>query len=113
MEDLESKQQFVKMQEVEIQEKLREITGALQKEEKESIKAGLSNEGMMEEIENRFTYHPPKEGQPQRYKTIRAKAKQLAQSISSTCPYSRERATALTRLDEAVFWANAAIARNE
>lgn len=29
------------------------------------------------------------------------------------CPDSRELSTALTKLEEAVFWANAAIARNE
>lgn len=64
-------------------------------------------------IEKNFTYHPPKEGQPERYNTIRQTAKVLAETIEATCPSSRERSLAITKLEEAVFWANAAIARNE
>lgn len=65
------------------------------------------------EIENRFTYHPPKEGQPERYEQLRAGAKEMAYLIEEHCPCSRERSIALDRLDEVVFWANAAIARRE
>lgn len=66
-----------------------------------------------QQIENNFTYHPPKLGQPERYAAIRAKAKELALMFAEECPSGRERALALTNLEEAVFWANAAIARNE
>lgn len=65
------------------------------------------------DIENRFTYHPPKEGQPAKYEALRPRFKDLAYIIEAQCPDSRERALALTKLEEAVFWANAAIARNE
>ena len=67
----------------------------------------------IERIERNFTYHPPKAGQPERYEKIRSTAKQLALLIDEECPTSREQALAMTTLEQAVFWANAAIARNE
>ena len=67
----------------------------------------------VEDIENRFTYHAPKGDQADRYETVRAKAKELAHFINEVTPTSREQSLALTKLDEVVFWANAAIARNE
>ena len=67
----------------------------------------------MDRIENNFTYHPPKPGQPERYQAIRDKAKELAILIDRKCPDSREKSIAMTELESAVFWANAAIARNE
>ncbi|TXH59011.1 MAG: hypothetical protein E6Q97_00950 [Desulfurellales bacterium] len=63
-------------------------------------------------IDNNFMYHSPKEGQPEKYEALRAKAKELAQMMLELCPDSRERAVALTELETANFWANAAIARN-
>lgn len=60
-----------------------------------------------------FTHHPPKEGQQERYVGLRAHARSLAELILAHCPTSRERQIALTRLEEAVMWANASIARNE
>jgi hypothetical protein len=63
------------------------------------------------ELENRFTYHAPKEGQPAIYENIRNKAKELAELIDTVCPESREKALAMTELENAVFWANACIAR--
>ena len=65
------------------------------------------------EIENRFTYHAPKENQPERYVKLRDKAKELAYAIQALTPPSREQSLAFTNLEQAVFWANAAIARNE
>jgi hypothetical protein len=65
-----------------------------------------------EELENRFTYHA-KPGQPAKYEQIRSMAKHVAINLVEHCPDSRELSTALTRLDEVVFWANAAIARGE
>lgn len=64
-------------------------------------------------IENNFSYHAPKEDQPERYEAIRHKAKMLAAYINENCPDSREKSLAFTKLEEAVMWANAAIARNE
>lgn len=66
-----------------------------------------------EQIQNTFTYHRPFGDQPQRYEQIRANAKVLAMSIQESCPESREKSLALTRLQQAVMWANASIALNE
>jgi hypothetical protein len=65
----------------------------------------------IKEIETRFTYHAPKEGQPAIYEEIRERAKLMALALDSLCPESRELSLALTKLEEVVFWANAAIAR--
>lgn len=65
------------------------------------------------DFDRNFTYHAPKPGQPERYESIRAKAKELAILISESCPPGRERSLAFTKLEESVMWANASIARNE
>jgi len=63
------------------------------------------------ELENRFTYHPPKEGQADIYTDIRDRAFALVMFINSVCPESREKSLAVTKIEEAVMWANAGIAR--
>ena len=63
-------------------------------------------------IENNFTYHAPKDGQPEKYEAIRSKGKELAYLIDEVCPGSREKSLAMTKLEEAVMWANASVARN-
>ena len=64
------------------------------------------------QIENNFTYHTPKEGQPEKYQSLRNQAKELAYLIDELVPNSREKSLAMTKLEEAIFWANAGIARN-
>lgn len=66
-----------------------------------------------EQIESNFTYHSPKDDQPLRFIQLREKAKEYALLIAELCPDSREASLALTRLEEAMMWANASIARNE
>lgn len=66
-----------------------------------------------EQIENTFTYHRPFGDQPQRYEVLRKLAKAMAHTIQATCPESREKALALTNLQQTVMWANASIAINE
>ena len=66
-----------------------------------------------EQIENNFSYHPPKGDQADRYEALRRQAKELALHIEDKCPDSREKSLALTNLEQAVMWANASIARNE
>ena len=60
-----------------------------------------------------FTYHSPKDDQPERYSDIRLAALQLAGLIDRHCPDSREKSLAITKLEEVSMWANASIARNE
>lgn len=64
-------------------------------------------------VDNNFTYHAPFGDQAARYVLLRSEAKVLAVLLLAHCPESRERSLALTKLEESVFWANAAIARNE
>lgn len=66
-----------------------------------------------EELTKRFTYHAPILDQPERYAMIRSKARTFGEMLVDLTPASREQSLALTHLEEAVFWANAAIARNE
>jgi hypothetical protein len=61
----------------------------------------------------RFTYHAPKGDQADRYTELRNFARQFALHIVNNTPPSREQSLALTKVEEAVMWANASIARNE
>ncbi len=64
------------------------------------------------DLESRFTYHKPKDGQPAIYQDIRDTAKAFAYKIDEFVPSGREKSLALTKLEEAVMWANAGIARS-
>ena len=75
-------------------------------------KYGISAQ-MKERIENSFTYHSPKEDQPQRYVILRDTAKELAFLILANTPMGREQSSAITKLEEAIMWANKAIACGE
>lgn len=66
-----------------------------------------------EDLANRFTYHPPTDGQPELYELIRKIAFAYAVNLNELVPDGREKALALTKLEEVVFWANAGIARND
>lgn len=73
----------------------------------------LLSEEMKRRLDNDYMYHTPKDGQPERYQRIREAAKNLATVIAEECPSSRELALALTHVESASMFANAAIARNE
>ena len=65
------------------------------------------------EMTKRFTYHTPTEGQTQKYAEIRDMGKAFTEIVDTLCPNSREQALAITKIEEAVMWANASIARRE
>ena len=67
----------------------------------------------MPDLEKKYTYHEPKGDQIARYVEIRSGVRSIAELIDKHCPPSRERSLAHTKLEEAVMWANASIARNE
>lgn len=77
------------------------------------MKKNQLTDQQLNQINNNFTYHSPKDDQPDRYVEIRNQAKNLAITIATLTPASREQSLALTNLEQAIFWANAAIARNE
>lgn len=67
-----------------------------------------------EEIERRFTFHPadtPERGQD--HSLVRQQCQALASFLNDWIPEGREKALAVTKLEEVMFWANAAIARRE
>ena len=65
-----------------------------------------------DDLKKRFTYHAPKEGQPEVYQSIRDRALDLALLIDASQTDSREKGLAITSLEEVVMWANAGVARN-
>lgn len=68
---------------------------------------------MAYDIKNNFKYHVPNSEQQSKYEEIRVLGRNLVEFILAGCPESRERSIALTKVEEAVMWANASIARNE
>jgi hypothetical protein len=66
-----------------------------------------------EQLENRYTYHAPKNDQAERYQRIRNQVFATATVCVELTPCSPEQSRALNALDEAMFLFNAAIARNE
>lgn len=69
--------------------------------------------GIDADVESRFTFHPVQPGQAERYQKIRDTAKEFAYLLLESVPAGRERALALTHLQEVSMWANAGIACGE
>lgn len=65
------------------------------------------------QLDNIFRYHAPHGNQADRYHELREQAKTLATRINDLCPESREKALAITHLQQAMMWANASIAIHE
>lgn len=68
------------------------------------------NKPTQDEIDNWFTYHSPRPGQPEMYARIRALGKALAEGIMADCPPGADRTAAIRKVREAVMTANASIA---
>lgn len=62
--------------------------------------------------DDNFTYHEPFEDTAKRYQEIRTLAKMFSDLVDNLVPKSREASLAQTKIEEAVMWANAGIARN-
>lgn len=75
--------------------------------------AYIPSEEDYNKLEEIFRYHAPVGNQPERYEYIRDEARNLAHIILSMSPKSREQSLAITSLQQAVMWANSAIAINE
>jgi hypothetical protein len=67
---------------------------------------------MNKDIQHLFDFHPATPEQAQKYDMLRGLLKRAALIIDAECPVSREKSTAIEKLEEAMFWANASIARN-
>lgn len=66
----------------------------------------------MSNLDERFKHHPPTSLTVQNaHEALRDASRTMAEVIESICPDGREKALALTKTEEAMFWANAAVAR--
>lgn len=66
-----------------------------------------------EEIDHRFLYHPPTDERVRgTHNQVRNIARYAAQALNEVVPAGREASLMMTALEEAEFWANAAVARN-
>ena len=70
---------------------------------------------MSAQIEHNFKYHPPAGITAGFHEAIRTKAKELADLIDASLPpeAAREKASAITKVEEAMFWACAGICRHK
>lgn len=64
------------------------------------------------DLHGRFEYHAPTEEKKDHHQDIRTLHHDLAVHLVATLPDGRELSLALTKLEESMFWANAAVARN-
>lgn len=67
-----------------------------------------------DDLKHRFDYHPPSTDEvASDHQSARLMLLEAAEEISRICPDGREKSLALTKLEEAMFWANASIARHQ
>lgn len=67
-----------------------------------------------EDIKHRFAFHAATtEEKRNEHTSVRENCHQLAQFLNEKLPEGREKALAITHLEEVMFWGNAAIARNQ
>jgi hypothetical protein len=65
-----------------------------------------------EDIDRRFDHHPPKDEHTiELHKRVREVVKDTAEILDVLLPEGREKALAITKLEESLMWANAGIAR--
>lgn len=66
------------------------------------------------DIDNRFAFHAAsREEKRNEHSSARYACGQAAARLNELLPEGREKALAITKLEEAMFWANAAIARSQ
>lgn len=67
---------------------------------------------MITDLANRFNYHPPQDEETKdRHERVRMHCLAAATAVLGETPAGREQSRAITKLEEAMMWANAAIAR--
>lgn len=82
-------------------------------EEKRTAARKVQLDQEVVELRHRFTYHAPRdELVTMAHDQVRQSCFQLARGLWTLLPEGRERSLVMTKLEEAAFWANAAIARS-
>lgn len=67
-----------------------------------------------DEINHRFDFHQATtEEKVNEHTSVRQNCAALARLLNGRLPEGREKSLAITKLEEVMFWANAAIARDE
>lgn len=65
-----------------------------------------------EDIENRFAFHAATTAEKRdAHTSVRQTLRRAADYLNDTLPEGREKSLAITHLEEAMFWGNAALAR--
>lgn len=65
-----------------------------------------------EDIDNRFNFHPADTDIKRlAHEAVRGHCRWLAHWLNEALPEGREKALAITKLEEVMFWANASLAR--
>lgn len=68
---------------------------------------------MTPDLAHRFEYHPPSSDEVRvAHERVRGYLLGVAQELDGLLPDGREKSLVFTHLEEAMFWANAAVARN-
>ena len=65
----------------------------------------------MSDVISRFEFRPPTADTIPAFETVRAAVIDLARKFDELLPECREKALAITQLEQTHFWSNAAIAR--
>lgn len=63
------------------------------------------------EVARRFTHYPPDDDRARVHEGVRAAYRELGGALALMLPEGREKSLAFTALEESIFWANAAVAR--
>lgn len=64
------------------------------------------------DIENRFAFHAATTDEKRdAHTSVRQSCRRLADFLNESLPDGREKSTAITKLEEVMFWSNAALAR--
>lgn len=67
-----------------------------------------------EELDSRFTNHAPSTPDiAEAHETIRGNFRNLTSELDDILVEGREKSLAITKIEEAMFWANAALARSQ
>jgi divalent metal cation (Fe/Co/Zn/Cd) transporter len=72
-----------------------------------------TSDDLHKRVRDDFQYHPADAAKGVVHEEVRGELENVAHTIIQVCPEGRELSLALTKLEEAMFWANAAIARRE